>query len=252
MPFAVQSPDTALSSLGYGVAELLADDLSRSHEVLVLERMRIADIERERAFQSATALDGAPRDTLATLLGAQHIIIGNITAASDTGRSTMQAQSVSVESGAVELRRAASGALADIFRIEHDLALATFAAYGITLTPSEKRALDERVPASLEGFVAFSRGVRAESRHDDAAAAHSYEQAVKLDRSFKLAQTRLASAVARISAKSGSSSTKTGATNSATNSAHDDAKADASRKVPIKKGMTTRVRRRLTPTLPVR
>ncbi len=200
--FSVETSDTALAPLGYGVAELLADDLARSHTLRVLERLRIGEIERERELQASPAADSTLRNDARAILGAQHIVIGSIVAPSETGASTMQARSVRVESGAVELRRTASGDLADVFRIEHDLAMATFAAFGVALTPSEQRALDERVAPSLDGFLAFSRGVRAESRGDHVEAARNYERAAKLDGSFKLARVKLAAAMARLSATS--------------------------------------------------
>lgn len=202
MRFTMQSADSALAPLGYGIAELLADDLSRSHGLRVLERLRVAELEGEKALQASAGADSATRVAAQGMLGAQHLITGQVIVPSDTSRTTLRSQSIMVESGDIELRRVSSGAFADIFRIEHDLALATFDAYGITLSPSEKRALDERVAPTLSAFIAFSHGVRAESSGDDEEAARAYEQAARLDRSFKLAQVKLASTTARVASKS--------------------------------------------------
>src|SRR3954471_11598128 len=62
-PMALTASDTTLSALGYGIAELLANDLARSARLTVVERLRVEAVLRELQLASAGAVDTstAPR-----------------------------------------------------------------------------------------------------------------------------------------------------------------------------------------------
>ena len=200
LPFVVTSPDTTLGVLGYGIAEFLSDDLAHSHRLVMVERFRLADLQRESNLSLTASVDPETRVRAGRLLAAQHVIFGTIDAP-EAGALRIDERSVNVETGDEEMHRTSSTSLDAIFRAERDLAMDTFSMFGITLTPDEKRALYERVAPAFRAFVAFSHGVRAEQQGDDATAIASFQDAAALDRTFKLASSKLATVRQRISSK---------------------------------------------------
>ena len=219
LPFTVTSSDTTLRVLGYGLAEFLSDDLAHSHRLVMVERFRLADLQRESNLSLTASVDPETRVRAGRLLAAQHIIFGTLDAP-EAGALSIDERAVNVETGDMELHRTTSTSVDGIFRAERDLAMDTFSMFGITLTPDEKRALYERVAPAFRAFVAFSQGVRAEQQGDDATAIASFQDAAALDRTFKLASNKLAAARQRV------------ITHAATASGKDDAASKATPKDP--------------------
>src|SRR5258708_15319229 len=197
LPFTVTATDSSLAPLGYGLAEFLSDDLAHSHRITMVERVRLADIQREQNLSLTSAVDPVTGIRVGCLIAGQHLIHGTIDAPS-RGPVTIDARGVDVSSGDIDMQRRASAPLETVFRAERDLVMHTFSNYGITLTDDEKRALYERVVPNFRAFLVFSRGVRAEQQGQDALAIASFMEAATLDRNFKLAATRLAAARARV------------------------------------------------------
>jgi hypothetical protein len=77
-----------------------------------------------------------------------------------------------------------------LFTLEKNIVLRLFADMGITLTTAERTAIDQRPTRSLAAFLAYSHGLEAQdaARFDEAA--RFYDNAVRLDPSFRPAQQR--------------------------------------------------------------
>lgn len=203
LPFDMRSSDSSLAALGYGFADFLADDLAHSHRLTIVERLRIADLERERNLSLTAGIDPSTSVRVGRLIAAQHMIFGTIEASAN-GALTIDERVVNVETGLIDMHHTASTPIDAIFRAERDFVMETFAAFGITLTANEKRELYERVAPLFRAFVAFSTGVRAEQQGNDDLAVGSFQEATALDRNFKLAATRLSAARLRVMARAGS------------------------------------------------
>lgn len=197
LPFTVTAKDTSLLSLGFGLAEFISDDLAHSHRLMMVERGRLNELQREVLLTASGFVDSTSAIRVGRLVTARTLLIGTIDA-NDAGRVTIDEQAVDVGTAAIGLHRSESSQLESIFRAERDLVMATFAAFDITLSPDEKRSLYERVAPQFRAFLSFSRGVRAENQGNDDLAAASYQEAASLDRNFKLAAARLATVRARI------------------------------------------------------
>ena len=204
LPFDMRSTDSSLAALGYGFADFLADDLAHSHRLTIVERLRIADLEREQNLSLTASIDPSTSIRVGRLIAAQHMIFGTIET-SDNGALTIDERVVNVETGLIDMHHTASTPIDAIFRAERDFVMETFAAFGITLTANEKRELYERVAPVFRAFIAFSTGVRAEQQGNDELALGSFQEATALDRNFKLAATRLSDARLRVMARAGSS-----------------------------------------------
>ena len=197
LPFTVTATDTSLLSLGFGLAEFLSDDLAHSHRLMMVERARLNELQREQDLTAAGRVDPTTAVRVGRLVTARTLVIGAIDA-TDVERVTIDERAVDVETAAVSVHRTQMSPLESIFRAERELVMETFAAFGITLTPDEKRSLYERVAPPFRAFLSFSRGVRAENQGNDDLAVASYQEAASLDRSFKLAAAKLAAVRARV------------------------------------------------------
>jgi TolB-like protein len=197
LPFTVTAPDTSLLSLGFGLAEFLADDLAHSHRLMMVERGRLNELQHEVQLTATGIVDPSTAVRVGRLVTARTLVIGAINA-TDAGRLTIDARAVDVETAAIDMHRTESSPLESIFRAERDLVMETFAAFDITLTPDEKSLLYERVAPQFRAFLSFSRGVRAENQGNDELAAASYQDAASRDRTFTLAAAKLAAVRARI------------------------------------------------------
>jgi TolB-like protein len=229
LPFTVTTTDTSLLALGFGLAEFLSDDLAHSHRLMMVERGRLNELQREVQLTTSGIADPATAVRVGRLVTARTLVIGAIDA-TDAGRVTIDERAVDVETAAIGMHRTQTSPLESIFRAERDLVMETFAAFGITLTPDEKRSLYERVSPQFRAFVSFSRGVRAESQGNDDLAAASYQEAASLDRTFKLATAKLATVRARITS---AAATATAEKDVAKPSAVEAAKAKADEGSPV-------------------
>ena len=58
-PMAITASDTTLSALGYGLSDLLANDLARSSRLTVVERLQLDAVLRELSLAKSGAVDTA-------------------------------------------------------------------------------------------------------------------------------------------------------------------------------------------------
>lgn len=200
LPFTVSEHDSLLTPLGYGLAELLSTDLAVSTRLVVVERLRIGAILRELKLVDEGVTDprGAPR--VGRLIGARRLLIGSISQSS-TGAVRVQARVIDAVAGTVENElTAADVPVSRIIDAEKSLAIALFERLGVTITPAQRVAIEQRQTTQLSALVAFGRGAEADTRGDAAGAMAAFAEAARLDASFSAARARVASptTVARV------------------------------------------------------
>jgi hypothetical protein len=91
----------------------------------------------------------------------------------------------------VELAASADARLADVLDAEKALVFQLFDRLGVTLTPAERAAVEQRPTSNLAALLAYGRAVRHEVQGRYAPAAAEYARAARLDPGFAMAQTRL-------------------------------------------------------------
>ena len=189
-PLAVLSTDTTYASIGFGMASLLVADLSQSASLTLVERLRVDAVLRELQLAESGRVDTVTAPRVGRLLGARQIVVGSIDMRT---RNSLRVQSyvANTVTGKVGSSLNGNATLAQIFDAEKTLAFRLFDVLGVTLSPVERRAVEQRATGSLVAFVAFSKGSRAEAFGDFGAAAAKYAQAVQLDPNFTLAGQRL-------------------------------------------------------------
>jgi TolB-like protein len=189
-PLTVVSDDSTLAPLGYGLADLLINDLARSGQLEVVERMNIDALFRELRLRTLGVVDTTDAPRLGRLLGARRIVVGNLVAAPASG-VRIDAQIADARSTEVQSVAGQAASVDAILDAEKSLAFQLFTALGVNLTPGERATIEERPTRNLAALLAFSRGVRAEAVKDFSGAIRDYREAATLDPSFTLANQYL-------------------------------------------------------------
>jgi len=189
-PLSVLSSDTAYASLGYGIAALLVQDLSKSAQLILVERLRIDAVLRELDFTRSGRVDTLTAPRVGKLIGARQVVVGSVDLRT---RGTVRLQSfvANTTTGRAGSSLNGSAPLDQIFDAEKSLALRLFGAMGIALTPAERRAVEAHATRSLAAFLEFSRGTRAEAFGDFSRAQAHYAAAARLDANFDAPRARL-------------------------------------------------------------
>ena len=193
-PLSITTSDSALRSLGYGLADLLMTDLARSAQIQVVDRLRLDALLRELQFvQASRNVDSTTAPRVGGLLGARRLVVGSVT---HTPGGELRIDARIANAATSEIRPAvfATATLDDILRAEKELAFQLFDQLGVILTPAERAAVDQRATQNLAALLAYSRGVRyeVEGRFDQAAG--EFQSALQLDPGFSMARMRLTAA----------------------------------------------------------
>jgi TolB-like protein len=186
----VGTNDTTLAALSFGLADLLATDLSRSSRLTVVERLRLDAVLRELQLAGSGMVDSGTAPRVGRVVGARRLVLGAIDQLPN-GNVALNAQIGDVVSGGVVTAVSAQAPLTRIFDAEAALALQITGALGITLTPAERAAIESHPTQSVAALVAYSRGVRDEAYGRYGAAAQQYQAALQSDPGFANARSRL-------------------------------------------------------------
>jgi TolB-like protein len=190
LPFRVATDDPTLEPLGHGLAALLMTDLARSGRVDVVDRLRIDAVLRELELTRVGIADPATGPRAGRLLGARQLVYGSVDAA---GPDALRLDARLVLTATAVVRPVVTGtaSLDEILDAEKAVAFEVFDALGVNLTPAERAAIEQRRTRSLSAFLAFSRGVRAESDLRLLDAERYYRAAIDLDPSFDPPRERI-------------------------------------------------------------
>jgi TolB-like protein len=198
-PLSVSASDTLIAPLGYGLADLLITDLSRSAQLQVVDRLQLDAMLRELKLAGTGRVDTLQAPRIGKLVGARRITIGALTQLPGNG-IRIDARVADIATQRVGGAISATAPLDQILDAEKQLAFKFFDLLGVTLTPAERAAVEERPTKNIGALLAFSRGVRDEATGSFDAARAEYQQAVRLDPSFSLAASHLGGLSAGIGA----------------------------------------------------
>jgi len=194
-PLVVHAADTTLAPLGYGLADLLMTDLSHSAQLVVVDRIRMDAMLRELQLAQAGLVDSSHAPRLGRLIGARRIVVGSL---SDRGGAELgiDTRLANVTDGSLADAVSARAPLASILDAEKALAFRLFDELGVTLTPQERLAVEQRPTSNVVALLAYSKGVRDEAFGRYESAAQNYQAAVAADPSFRAARVRMDGATA--------------------------------------------------------
>ena len=191
LPFTVEAQDTLLLPLGHALAEFLSTDLSRSTALVVVDRLHTDAILRELSLVDKGIVDPRTGPRVGRLIGARRLLIGSVRRGA-RGTIDISARVVDVLGGTVQTLVAANAPLDRAIDAEKVLALRVFEELGVTLTPAQRIAIEQRQTTNLAATVAYGKGLDAESHGDAAGAAKAYQEAAQRDAAFAGARTQLA------------------------------------------------------------
>ena len=189
LPFDQTGLDSSLSSIGYGLADLLRVDLSKSRQLRIVDRIRLDAIVRELQLAASGRADSTAAPRVGRLAQARRVVYGALDARGNTMGVSVGVADASTRQ--VESAATAEMRLDDILDTEKQLAFRVFENMGIVLTPAERAAVEERPTRNIAAFVAYGRAVRYETEFRFVDAVGQYREAVRLDPSFALAEARL-------------------------------------------------------------
>jgi len=192
LPFDQAGLDTSMSALGYGLADLLRVDLSKSRQIRIVDRIRLDAIMRELQLASSGRADSTTAPRIGRLTQARRMVYGAL----DSRAGTMGVSVGVADATTRQVRSAITTrtSLNQIFDIEKQIAFRLFENLGVTLTPAERVAVEERPTRNIAAFLAYGRGVRYESELRFRDAEREYLEAVRLDPTFALAAARASEA----------------------------------------------------------
>ncbi len=195
LPFTVAQRDTLIQPLGFGLADLLTSDLSRSPELRLVERLHTSAILRELDLVDAGVADPRQAPRVGRLVGARRLLLGT---ASLSGNDVVRldARVVDVIAGTVQDVVSAEAPVGRVIEAEKELALLLFERLGITLTPAERARVEQRQTTQLAALVAYGRGIQAEARGDALGATSAFEEASRLDAAFAAARSQATASAA--------------------------------------------------------
>ena len=190
MPLRFIGSDSTLQPLERGMAELITIDLSRSHELTVVERARLQALLDEIALQQSGKTDSTTNVRAGKIIQAGRIVNGQIV--QNEQRLRVDAAIVNTQTSSVAGGAANENTLEQLFSIEKAIVLQLFDSLGVKLTTAERNSIEQRPTRSMQAFLAYSRGLRLEDqgRYDEAS--RNYQDALRLDPSFGAAQQRSA------------------------------------------------------------
>jgi tetratricopeptide (TPR) repeat protein len=191
MPFHYAGSDSTFRPLERGLAALVVTDLSRVHQLKLVERARVQVLLDELRLVQQGSVDAATGARSGRLVGAAQVVQGQFA----TGPAAQLRLDATVVR-AVDVQIAAAGSSADrlqaLFDIEKAVVFQLLDHLGITLTPAERVAISERPTRDLQAFLLYSKGLEAEDRGDFVAAAQAFQSAARIDPGFRAASQQAA------------------------------------------------------------
>lgn len=183
LPFTAFRGDTLLVPIGYALADLTAVDLARSSRLTVVERVRLDAVLREIALAQAGILDEFSAPRAGRLLAAERLVLGAVTRARPEDFN-LDLRISEVALGAVTGAVSGEASIDALFDAQKAAVFQLFDVLGVTLTPAERRRIEDRPTRSLAALVAYGKGRRYEVLGDYTSAAREYRNAQSLDADF--------------------------------------------------------------------
>ena len=169
-------------AVGFGLADLLRADLAKSHQLEIVDRLRLDALLREQQFATSGRVDPATAPRAGRLIGARRVLTGQLLA--DREQLTLATRLTDVAAPNTPQSLSGTAGLDAIFDAEKEVARQIFNQLGITLTPAEAASLEQRPTKNIGAFIAYSRGVQLETLGRYREAARQYQNAALIDPGF--------------------------------------------------------------------
>lgn len=183
--FGNRTGDPGNDPLRKGLPLLLTTDLSSVQGLQVIERIRLQALQEEMALGVSGLVEPGTEPRVGRLLGAQWIVGGDVSGAPAPLR--VESRVLEVPKAEVVGQPAATGDIAELFKIEKELLFGIISVLKIEVSPAEETRLRKPCSTRTEALFALFRAVDASDRGDYEKSAELYGQALKEDPNVCLA-----------------------------------------------------------------
>ena len=190
-PFYTVTTDTTLHVLGTALAELLTTDLAQTDRLRVLERVHVQLLLNELKLAESNRVDPATAARSGRILGASNIVQGRVEGSATQLNLQTSVVRLPAPTGTAPAPLRDRGAIARIFEIEKNLALALYERMGVQLTPAERQRVLRQQTQNVQALIAFGYGLQAADAGRYTEAVTRFRQAVQLDPSFASARNKM-------------------------------------------------------------
>ncbi|MFH2048493.1 MAG: tetratricopeptide repeat protein [bacterium] len=184
------SPD--LAPLARGLSEIVSVDLSKVVALTVIERQKIDVIMDELKRGTSGYVDPASAPRVGKLLGTNKIVTGTVMGLGEEG-FRINGVVVKTADGSTQNPEAKEGELKNLFKVQKDFVFALIDSLGITLSQTERDAIEKVPTESYLAFLAYCRGLDYEERGMYKSSQQEFNKALELDANFEQAGSELRS-----------------------------------------------------------
>lgn len=166
------SPGEDAAAVGASLAGMITTELAERPEVRVVDRQRIQELIQRRQLNLSGRVDDAQAMRLGQLLGAQYIVVGQVTL--DPKRARLDIRLLDVSTGAIERAAKEQGSRDEFLDIVDRIANAFTADLKLPVVAGPAPA------APADAILAYSRGLDYERRGMRDRAAEMFRKALEL------------------------------------------------------------------------
>ncbi len=179
MPFENITKDAEKNWIGAGFAETLTTKLCKVKEVNLLEREQLSKILDEIKFQKSGLVDESTAVQTGKMYGVEVMVFGSYQVVGDTLR--VSARFVNVETRKVIDTAETTGNIADIFKLQDNIAFSLMDSLKIVLAEKEKQEVKVNPTENLTAYQWFSKGYDADNLKLYDKAIEYYQKAININ-----------------------------------------------------------------------
>jgi TolB-like protein len=177
-----------LDLLQKGLTLMLITDLSKVKEIQLLERVKVQALAEELGLGVSGLVESDTAPRVGKLLGVEHVIGGDILRGM-IDDFQLTSNLLQVPAGEIYGQVSTEGKLlAELFRMEKDLLFEIINRLKIELTPELELELKKPLTTSIDAFRRLLQGLEDSDRGNYERAAASYQDSLKEDPNFTLAE----------------------------------------------------------------
>ena len=192
LPLQYTGTDSTLKPLEKGLAHLLVTDLASVQRLTLVERVQVQALLDEMKLGESDRVDPVTAARSGRLLRAGRVVQGTI-GDREPGQLAVNATVIEASTASVAATATAQDRLQALFDLEKQVVFAIIEQMGVELAPAERARIAERPTQNVQAFLAYSRGLEAESRGNYMDALGSFREALTLDPSFNAAKSAVES-----------------------------------------------------------
>jgi TolB-like protein len=175
------------NAISKGLAEMMITDFSQIKSLKVIERIQLQKLMDEMALGLSGLAEAATAPRMGKLMRARNLVNGSFMV--KAGKNlTINSDLVDVNGTQQYDGNEFSGKLEEILNLEKKVVFSSLINLGIQVSNTERDNINKNTTKSLQAFLAYCKGLDQYDQKDIAGALISFNQSIKLDPNFQVAQ----------------------------------------------------------------